>query len=147
MEIRLPEGVYRSSELRADNCAAVYSGPGSGSIRGVLWTRGKYRLLEGEAIERKQLAKEVESLRSRISLQEQEKLKLKIQTDELAARLYSHYEDVPTTSLDAWMEPVHRAKKEFEGVADAAKMDLRKAQTEINQIDNAGVSVCREVEF
>ena len=48
--------------------------------------KDKNKVLEVDALEKKQLGKEVESLRAQTILREQEKSKLQTQIDELAAR-------------------------------------------------------------
>ena len=70
--------------------------------------QNKNRVLEQDSMERKQLAKEVESLRAAAVLNAKEQNSLNTQIDELGARLYSHYAQIPTEALDAWLEPLAR---------------------------------------
>lgn len=62
--------------------------------------------------------------------------------DELAARLYSHYEQVPVEALDAWLQPVKREKQELtallEGVTEelkVARRELRETQLDVAHLD------------
>lgn len=54
----------------------------------------KHRILEQQALEKKQAQSEAEQLRAKLLVQEQERAQMQTQLDELCARLYSHYQQV-----------------------------------------------------
>merc|ERR1712113_388754 len=90
----------------------------------------KNQTLENEVLERKQLAREVETLKAEKQIEKQQIVKLETLSDELASRLHTVYEQVPVDAVEAWIEPHRRAKREAETTAESYRLDLVKAQAE-----------------
>ncbi len=61
----------------------------------------------------------------------------KTQLDELAARLYSKYEALPTEAVEAWLEPLQRERKEALTLVEVHKAQAQKAA---NEVQNAAVA-------
>ena len=78
----------------------------------------KNNLLDQEAVERKQLAMQNDKLGAELGLAKEREVKLEQLGDELAARLHSHYAEVPVEAVEAWVEPAMRGRREAEAVAE-----------------------------
>lgn len=97
----------------------------------------KARKLETDAFEKRQLNQEVEQLRAQVSGKDGELNRAKTQLDELAARLYSKYEALPTEAVEAWLEPIQRERREALSLVEVHRAQAQRAA---NEVQNAAVA-------